>query len=373
MHFTSLTLRQFRNYEALTLRPSSGITVLYGANGSGKTNVLEAMHLLSLGRSHRTGADKEMVGEGQAVACVQGETLRLDGKHDMEVRLYPLEKPHKRVLLFGKPAQRIGDMMGHATCVMFAPEDIRIVRDGPAARRRFVDMQLSQIRPAYLKGLKTYLTVLESRNALLKAQRLAPMADFNTQLETWDEQLARAAVQVAQHRRWFLAELSREAAAQYAAIAEDPTETFELRYTGPLATAQQPYETMLTGLKRTRGEDMHRQYTSYGPHRDDVAMLLCGKELRAFGSQGQLRTAVLSMKLGELSLIQNEMGEYPALLLDDVFSELDVKRRSALLKSTEGVQTFLTCTDKQDAAGAQADIFLRVQQDEAGHAFIEEA
>ena len=370
MHFISLKLQQFRNYPRLTLHPSQGTTVLYGANGSGKTNVLEAMHLLSLGRSHRTAADKEMIAADESVAFVRGETQRLEGKHDIEVRLYPFEKPQKRVLLFGKPAERISDMMGHATCVMFSPEDIRIVRDGPAARRRFVDMQLSQIRPSYLKALKTYLSVLERRNALLKNQRQNP--DFDTQLETWDEQLAGAAVYVVEARRWFLSELSQNASAQYAAISEDPAEVFSLQYTGPLASSDVPYRTMLAGLKRTRGEDMHRLYTAFGPHRDDVAMLLCGKELRAFGSQGQLRTAVLSIKLGEIALIEREMGEYPTLLLDDVFSELDLKRRSALLQTTQGVQTFITCTDKQDAAGTRADVFLRVRQDEEGHALIEE-
>ena len=372
MRFTSLKLQHFRNYPCLSLEPSQGITVLYGANGSGKTNVLEAMHLLSLGRSHRTSADKEMIAESAEFSIVRGETLRLDGKHDIEARLYSLQKPQKRVLLFGKPAERISDMMGHATCVMFSPEDIRIVRDGPGARRRFVDMQLSQIRPSYLKSLKTYLAILERRNALLKAQRNSPMANFEAQLETWDEQLANAAVFVVEARRWFLSGLSANAAAQYAAIAEDPAEAFALKYTGPLAAAEQPGHVMLAGLRRNRQEDMQRQYTTFGPHRDDIALLLCGRELRAFGSQGQVRTAMLSMKLGELALIRQEMGEFPALLLDDVFSELDAKRRNALLKSTEGVQTFITCTDKQDAAGARADVFLQVSQDAAGHAIIGE-
>ena len=367
MRFTLLRLQSFRNYPFLELKPSPGTTVLYGSNGAGKTNVLEAMHLLSLGRSHRTSSDREMIAQGESVALVHGETLRLDGKHEVEVRLYPFEKPQKRVLLYGKPAQRIGDMMGHATCVMFSPEDLRIVRDGPAVRRRFVDMQLSQIRPSYLKALKNYLSVLDSRNALLKAQRQWPMEDFDTQLETWDEQLASAAVPVAESRRWFLKELAENAARQYALIAEDPGEAFSMRYTGPLAASDTPYKTMLEGLKRNRGEDLQRQFTSFGPHRDDVAMLLWGKELRAFGSQGQLRTAVLSMKLGEISLIEQEMGEKPTLLLDDVFSELDAKRRNALLTAAQGLQTFLTCTDRQDAAGAQADGFLKVSQDGEGH------
>ena len=372
MYFSALRLQSFRNYDKLELAPVRGTTVLYGANGSGKTNLLEAMHLLSVGRSHRTATDREMIAEGESVSFIHGVTQRLDGKHDLEVRLYPLIKPQKRVLLYGKPVERITDMMGHATTVMFGPEDLRIVRDGPAARRRFIDMQLSQIRPSYLKALKRYLSVLESRNALLKAQRCGAGDDLDAQLDAWDEQLAGAAVYVVEPRRWFLQELKDNAAARYAAIAENPGETFELRYVGPLATTDTPYRQMLDGLKRTRGEDKQRLYTGYGPHRDDVAMLLCGKELRAFGSQGQLRTAVLSMKLGEIALIENEMGELPTLLLDDVFSELDARRRNALLQSAEGVQTFLTCTDKADAAGAKADAYYRVQTDETGHAHLTE-
>lgn len=370
MYFTSLRLTSFRNYPFLELEPHAGITVLYGPNGSGKTNLLEALHLLSLGRSHRTAVDREMISANATVALIRGETKRLDGRHDLEVRLYPLQKPQKRVLIYGKPAQRISDMMGHATAVMFSPEDIRIVRDGPAARRRFVDMQLSQIRPSYLRALKTYLSILESRNALLKKNKLEGVQDFATQLETWDEQLASACVPVVNARRWFLEELGVNAAAQYAAISENPDERFELCYAGPLSRTDKPYRAMLDGLRRARREDMQRMYTTFGPHRDDVSMLLCGRELRAFGSQGQLRTAVLSMKLGEIRLIQNEMGESPTLLLDDVFSELDVKRRSALLSSTEGVQTLLTCTDRQDAAGAHADVFLRVSQSSDGSAHI---
>jgi len=373
MYFTSLSLKRFRNYRSLILNPSRGSTVLFGANGVGKTNILEAMHLLSLGRSHRTAADKEMVRDGEDMASVCGITMRQDGRHEVEVRLSPFEKPRKRILLFGKPAERIADMMGHATCIMFAPEDIRIVRDGPAARRRFVDMQISQIRPDYVRALRTYLSVLESRNALLKGQRKMSREGFEAQLDTWDEQLSAAAVPVTAARRWFLEALSQSASVQYAAIAECAEETFEMRYAGPLARETKPYEAMLAGLKRTRAEDIYRQYTSFGPQRDDLALLLCGKELRAFGSQGQLRTAVLSLKLGEIALIERELGEPPALLLDDVFSELDGKRRDALLRSAEGLQTFITCTDRQDAAGAKAEVFLRVRQNADGSAGMEEA
>ena len=372
MHFTGIKLRQFRNYPSLSFEPHPGVTVLYGPNGSGKTNLLEAMHLLSLGRSHRTAQDREMVAAGAEESVIQASAQRTDGRHDIEIRLLPQQKPHKRVLLYGKPAARIGDLMGHATVVMFSPEDVRIVRDGPAARRRFVDMQLSQIRPSYLRVLKNYLTILESRNALLRQNKLFGVEDFSNQLETWDEQLAHAAVILTRARRWFLDRLSQNASAQYAAIAENPHEHFELRYTGPLADCADPAAAMLDGLHRTRREDMQRMYTHFGPHRDDVALMLFGRDLRAFGSQGQLRTAVLSMKLGEIQLITDEMGEPPVLLLDDVFSELDLRRRSALLGSTRGLQTLLSCTDRADAADARADVFLRVGQNETGAAFLTE-
>ena len=370
MRYTDVELRSFRNYHHLKISLNPGTTVLYGPNGSGKTNLLEALHLFSLGRSHRTLSDREMVQSGQDVACVKASTERLDGRHDIEVRLNPKEKPHKRLLLYGKPARRMGELMGHATVVMFSPEDLHIVRDGPQARRRFVDMQLCQIRPGYLNALKTYLEALENRNALLRRQKLEGVKGFSAQMDAWDEQLCQAAVPLVRNRQWFLKELSREAAAQYTLISENPEEPFLLRYHSPFAEDSNPDQTLGRLLEKSREEDVGRMFTWYGPHRDDLSMELCGVDLRAYGSQGQLRTAVLSMKLGEIRLIENEMGESPALLLDDVFSELDLRRRSALLAGTRDLQTVLTCTDKSDAADAHADVFLRVARGNDGNGQI---
>ena len=366
MRFTHLQLQHFRNYDALDFTPHAGTTVLYGANGSGKTNILEAMHLLCLARSHRTANDKEMLQTQANMAIAKGETLRNDGKHTIAVALQSEQKPQKRVLLFGKPVKRIGELMGHATVVMFAPEDLRVVRDGPSARRRMVDMQLSKIRPSYFYQLKEYLQVLESRNALLKKQKLEGVADFPVQIATWDEQLVRTAIPIIQIRRWFLSTLSELTNKQYMHIASNPAEDFRIGYASAFATGDDVQQRMLDALQRHRREEMQRMYTVVGPHRDDMSMTLQGNDIRAFGSQGQLRCAVLSLKLAELQLIEEEMGEAPTLLLDDVFSELDAMRRNRLLESLQGVQTFITCTDKQDAGGAHADVFLQVTKDERG-------
>ena len=366
MRFERLKLRDFRNYGSLELEVPGGITVLYGANGCGKTNLLEALHLLSVGRSHRTPTDREMIAQGAEAASSAARLIRADGSHRPEVRLIRTEKPHKRVLLNGKPAAHVGDLMGHATVVMFAPEDLRIVRDNPAARRRFLDMQLSQIRPLYLKQLRTYLSVLESRNALLREQKLIGVPQFERQMDVWDDQLCRAAVPLVESRAWFVSFLKQTAAEQYAAICEDAGETFSMRYQCAVQKPENTVESLREALERSRGEDVQRAFTYHGPHRDDVAFTLAGRDLRAYGSQGQVRTAVLSMKLGEIRLIEQDMGEPPALLLDDVFSELDPRRRSALLRSAQGIQTLISCTDREDAAEARADCFWHVTRDGNG-------
>ena len=361
MHFTQLQLKQFRNYPELHLQFHTGTTVLYGANGSGKTNILEALHLLCLGRSHRTTNDREMMSITAENAFIFGETARKDGKHTIRIQLH--QKQNKQVLLYGKPIQRMGDLMGHATSVLFSPEDLRIVKDGPSGRRRFLDMQLSQMMPAYFLKLKHYLQLLACRNALLKKHKLEGVPHFLDQLITWDEQLAAAAEPLIITRATFIEKLSACAKQQYSFISGN-LENFSLKYINRLV--ENPYTLMLEGLTKSRQTDISRMFTSVGPHRDDIALFLNDKELRVFGSQGQMRTAMLSLKLAEIMLIQEEMGELPTLLLDDVFSELDINRRKRLLDCIQNCQTIITCTDESDVAGARADMFWKVSVNEQG-------
>lgn len=356
MRLISLRLHDFRSYHTLILTPPEGVTVIVGENGAGKTNLLEAVHLCCLGRSHRTSSDGEMIRHGQETAAVQLIVERKDGRHDVGVRLYESQKRRKLLYLNGKPAARMGEMMGHATCVMFSPEDLSIVKEGPQARRRFLDMLLSQCQRAYFYALQTYNAALRQRNALLKT--LARGGDIS-QLDAWDEQLSLAAAPVVRLRAETAERLNELARAHYAFIGGREDETLRVSYRGQLA-ALDPGAQMLKQLRAGRAEDLRRQTTLTGPHRDDLTLTLSGQELRAYGSQGQARTAALALKLAAFDLLTQTQGEPPLLLLDDVLSELDASRRQRLIERIKNAQALLTCTDRGDFSGARPACVLKV-------------
>ena len=354
MRMTGLRLRDFRGYQHVLLTPPAGVTVLVGENGAGKTNLLEAVHLCCLGRSHRTANDKEMIRRDQETAAVQLTVERRDGRHEVGVRLFENAKRRKIVYVNGKTAARLGELMGHATCVIFSPEDLALVKDGPQARRRFLDMLLSQQQRAYFYALQTYMSALKQRNALLKQGDLR-------QLSAWDEQLAQASAPVVRLRREACEKLLERAQIHYLYIGGREEEAFSLRYRGGLAESGDPTQDMLRGLAACREEDLRRQTTCFGPHRDEIELTLCGEPLRAFGSQGQMRTAALSMKLAAFDLLEAAQGEPPLLLLDDVLSELDPERRRRLIARIGRAQALLTCTDQADFIGARPACVLRVK------------
>ncbi|MBQ9264899.1 MAG: DNA replication/repair protein RecF [Clostridia bacterium] len=357
MRMTGLRLRDFRGYKQVMLSPPEGVTVLVGENGAGKTNLLEAVHLCCLGRSHRTANDKEMIRRDQETAAVQLTVERRDGKHEVGVRLFENARRRKIVYVNGKTASRMGELMGHATCVIFSPEDLSLVKDGPQARRRFLDMLLSQQQKAYFYALQTYMSALKQRNALLKQGDLR-------QLLAWDEQLAAAAAPVVRLRRDACQQLNARAKNHYFYIGGREEETFGMQYRGGLAESSDPAQDMLRGLHTCREEDIRRQSTCFGPHRDEIELTLSGELLKAFGSQGQMRTAALSMKLAAFDLLEASQGEPPLLLLDDVLSELDPDRRRRLIARIGRAQALLTCTDEGDFIGARPACVLRVENGE---------
>jgi DNA replication and repair protein RecF len=357
MRLVSLRLHDFRSYKHLTLLPPDGVTVFVGENGAGKTNLLEAVHLCCLGRSHRTSYDRELIRHGQDTAAVQVRVERRTGADEVGVRLYTQQKRKKLLYVNGKTASRIGELIGHVTCVMFSPEDLDIAKGAPALRRRFMDMLLSQSQPAYFYALQRYNTVMKQRNALLHVlQRGGDMS----QLSIWDEQISMACAPVVRQRQNAAIAIDKLARAHYSYISGKADELFSLEYCGSLSRSSDPEADMLAGLAASREEDIHHMSTGFGPHRDDIRLMLCGQDIKAFGSQGQMRTAVLAMRLSELDLLTEKQEETPLLLLDDVLSELDISRRARLMSRIGSVQTLLTCTDLSDLADSKPAAILHV-------------
>ena len=355
MIITRVDLKQFRSYEACALEPCEGVNVLLGDNGAGKTNVLEALYLCCTGRSHRTRQDREMVRWGGEAASVQVDALRRDGTHQVQIALPAAGR--RRIRVSGQEIARSGELMGHVTGVLFSPEDLRTVKDGPAERRRFVDMALSQVRPAYYYALQRYARALKQRNEALKA--LAAQPALLSTLDAWEEQLALSGAELVRHRREYIDALGRVAEGTHRHIADD-RERLEIRYLPSVAEGED-VQANLQALFAARETDLRRMSTSVGAHRDDVQILVQGRDVRAYGSQGQQRTAALAMRLSELEVMRQQIGEWPMLMLDDVMSELDPTRRRQLVSRLQGIQTFITCTDRDDLAGAPVGRVWRVE------------
>ena len=354
MHIIRAKLNHFRNYGSCEFEPCAGVNVLLGNNGQGKTNLLEALYLCCTGRSHRTRQDKELIGWNEDFASVQVLAERKDGSHEVEVILPAGGK--RKIKISGREAARSGELMGHVTGVLFSPEDLRTVKDGPAERRRMIDMTLAQLRPAYYYALQRCNRALKQRNEVLRAAAANP--SLLSTLDMWDEQLATAGSEIMRHRREYIQRLSAVAEDTYQEIAGG-NERLQVRYQ-PSVSMGDDVQSNLDALFAARENDVRRLTTSVGPHRDEVLLTIEGREVRAFGSQGQQRTAALSLRLSELTVMKEELGEWPVLMLDDVMSELDPSRRRQLIARLEGIQTIVTCTDVEDLAGTQIGAAWRV-------------
>ena len=357
MRIERLRLRSFRNYEQADVRPAPGVTVLYGENAQGKTNLMEAVHLCCVGRSHRTSRDRELVRWGESEAYVQADVRRLDGPRQIGVALFPSETKKKKITINGEPVKRIGELMGQVNAVLFSPEDLRLVKDGPDGRRRFLDMEISQLQPAYFYALQRYARALNQRNGLLRELQGRSDGALASTIEEWDALLAQTGAAVLARRKAYLARLDEKAREIHRDLSGG-RETLTLRDAGCDGDEQG----LLMLLRAARGEDCRRGFTSVGPHRDDYKIIINGRDARAFASQGQQRTAALSLKLAEIEVMRDETREAPILLLDDVMSELDVSRRRMLLSRIGDVQTLITCTHLDDLGGAKYDKAISIHE-----------
>ena len=320
MRLVSLELRNYRNYLRLDLEPGPRLNVFLGANGQGKTNLLESVALLALSTSPRARRDSDLVGplapEARVGALVESGQRRSEIRISIRVED---DRARRRIEVDGQ-ARRAVDLPGLFRVTLFWPDDLNLVKAGPEHRRRLLNEMLVQVRPGYARTLSRYTRVVEQRNSLLK--QVAAGDQPPSALDVWDLELARLGAELATERSRVVAALQVTAAAGHAAISGG--ERLELEYAGP------PND-LLDALQRTRTIDVRRGSTGAGPHRDDVLIRLDGRDARSFASQGQQRTAVVSVKLAEAAVVAEMTGEWPVLLLDDVLSELDVARRGSLL------------------------------------------
>lgn len=368
MTIEKLLLRDFRNYASLELRPHPGVNLLFGQNGSGKTNLLEAVHFCALGRSHRTSADREVVRRGAEMGACGVVVSGKAGRSEISVKLTPGQVRKKQVFVDKKRAGRLSDLMGRVRCVIFSPEDLMLVKEGPAVRRRYADMMLSQLSAGYFVALQQYQKALEQRNALLKeAKRTDSMPA--ALLDAFEQAMAENAALIIPMRQKMLGEAATIAEEKYRAISGREGECFAMRY-ACCAPGEDVAAQVARRLKEARREDLFRGNTGFGVHREDILLTLNGREMKLYASQGQIRTAALSMKLAQLELFTRETGDPPILLLDDVMSELDMTRRKRLLEEIGGLQTFVTCTDESDLDGCTDRRSYRVKLDENNEAVI---
>ena len=312
-----------------------GVNVFLGANGQGKTNLLEAVAMLALSASPRARREVELVGPVAAASRIEAEVESAGKRMELIIALNVEGERARRTIEVDGAKRRAVDLPGHFRVTLFWPDDLGLVKAGPEQRRRFLNQLLVQVQPGYARALSGLRRILEQRNSLLK--RVAAGEAAEAELEVWDAELVRVGSEVVDARATAVRELAPEAARRHAEIGAG--ERLEIAYLGPP-------EDMAAAVYNSLAEDLRRGSTSVGPHRDDVRVLLDGQEARGYGSQGQQRTAVVSLKLAEAELVARRTGERPVLLLDDVLSELDLERRGALLRHVGGGgQVVITSVD----------------------------
>lgn len=338
MIIRSIELLNYRNYSRLHMELSDGTNILYGDNAQGKTNVLEAVYVCCTTKSHRGSKDKEIIRFGEEEAHIK-LNLEKDGipyRIDMHLK----KNKAKGIAINGIPIHKASELFGIANVVFFSPEDLNIIKNGPAERRRFVDLELCQLNKLYVHALVQYNRIVVQRNKLLKELAFKP--EYEPTLDVWDAQLISYGNQVMEYRMEFISQLNEIIRDIHYKLSGNK-EKLEIHYEPNVRMGE--FE---TALAKSRDQDIRQKTTLSGPHRDDISFFVNDVDIRKFGSQGQQRTAALSLKLAEIELVKKIVRDYPILLLDDVLSELDGSRQNQLLSSIHHIQTMITCTGLDD-------------------------
>lgn len=334
MIIKSIELQNFRNYEDLNISFDEGTNIFYGDNAQGKTNILEAAYLSGTTKSHKCSKDKEMIRFGEQEAHIRTVVVKKDKEYQIDMHLK--NNRSKGIAINKVPIKKASELFGILNMVFFSPEDLNIIKNGPAERRRFLDFELCQLDKIYLSDLTTYNKILNQRNKLLKDMVYRP--DLKDTLSVWDMQLVETGRKIIRRRKQFVDELNE--------IVHD----IHYRISGEKEDLLLQYEPSIEDiffedeLFRVKERDMRQCMTSVGPHRDDLLFSIGEVDIRKFGSQGQQRTSALSLKLSEIELVKRSIHDTPVLLLDDVLSELDSNRQNYLLNSIHDTQTLITCT-----------------------------
>lgn len=334
MIIKSLELSHFRNYETLDLLFDKGTNILYGDNAQGKTNILEAIYLSATTKSHKGSKDKDVISFGEEESHIR-TYLEKDGV-EVKVDMHLRSNKSKGIAINGQKIKKAAELLGILNVVFFSPEDLSIIKNGPAERRRFVDMELCQLDSFYLYNLNHYNKIVNQRNKLLKDLYLNP--SLRETLTIWDSQLVSFGGKIIERRGQFIEQLN-DIIKEIHSKLSGGKEELVIQYEPDVEI-----EDFEKKLKYNQERDIKLKQTSAGPHRDDFSFLIQDIDIRRFGSQGQQRTAALSLKLSEIELVKKMTKDTPVLLLDDVLSELDSNRQNYLLNSIGDIQTIITCT-----------------------------
>lgn len=346
MIIESLNLKDYRNYESLNIKLSSGINIFYGDNAQGKTNILESIYLATTSKSHRGSKDRDIIRFSSDESHIKLNFKKNNASVRLDMHLK--KNKAKGVAINSVPIRKLSELFGTCNVVFFSPEDLNIIKRSPKERRNFVDMELCRLNKLYVSALVTYNKVLDQRNKLLK--EMGFKRGLEDTLDIWDIQLVKYGKELIDYRENFIRELNDVISDIYSMLTGG--ENIKVVYNRNVKK-----DSFEDEIKNSITNDIKYKTTTAGPHRDDFSFFLNEKiDLKRFGSQGQQRSAALALKLSEIELIKKKYGEFPVLLLDDVLSELDAKRQANLMDSIKNIQTLITCTGVEDFLNKSLDI-----------------
>lgn len=348
MIIESVNLENFRNYENLFMDFNVGTNILYGDNAQGKTNILEALYLCSTAKSHRGSKDREIIRFNCDEAHIKLIIRKQDVPHRIDIHLK--KSKSKGIAIDGIPIKKASELFGIINVIFFSPEDLSIIKNGPLERRRFMDMELCQIDKFYVHNLVNYNKIVNQRNRLLKDLSVSFDKTLYDTLDIWDLQLADFGNKIIKRREDFIIQIN-DIIKEIHNNLSGGRENINLMYE-PNVSA----DYILNKLSENREKDIKLKTTNVGPHRDDLGFYIGDMDIRKYGSQGQQRTAALSLKLSEIELVKNIINDKPILLLDDVMSELDSNRQNQLLESIKNIQTIVTCTGLDEFIENRIDV-----------------